>query len=55
MPDDPLPDEEAQRRTDEAIRASFTLAPKTHKEMAGHSNRPSRKASKHLKVGEEES
>jgi hypothetical protein len=42
--------QEAQRRTEAAIRASFTLAPKAHKEMAGQSGRPSRKrASKPVK------
>ena len=51
---DTFSDEEARRRTETSIRASFTLSPKTHKEMAGHSGRPSRKGSKALKVGEKQ-
>jgi hypothetical protein len=42
-------EQEARRRTEAAIRASFTLPPKTHKEMAGQSGRPSRKDSQVLK------
>ena len=43
---DEFSEAEAKERADAAIRASFSLAPKTQKEMAGKSGRPSRKASK---------
>jgi hypothetical protein len=46
-------DEEARQRTEAAIRASFKLAPKTQKEMAGHSGRPPRKGSVARKDGGE--
>ena len=49
-PDDQLPEDEVKRRTEAAIRASFELPPKTHKEMVGESGRPPRKVpSKALK------
>ena len=44
-----MSEEEVKGRTEAAIRASFALAPKTHKEMAGKSGRPSRKGSKAVK------
>jgi hypothetical protein len=45
MADEEFDEHEATRRTEAAIRASFVLAPKTHKEIAGKSGRPSRKGS----------